>query len=66
MDNLLVLAYNLVELSCKILALNHIFSTLYDKHREFHVLDQVDQPKSKQTEENISHRNISFKMIDKK
>ncbi len=50
MDNLLFLAHNLVELDYKILALNHIFSTLHDKHREFHVLDQVDQPKSKQTE----------------
>ncbi len=50
MDNLLFLEHNLVELDYKILALNHIFSTLYDKHREFHVLDQVVQPKSKQTE----------------
>ena len=47
MDMLLVLEHNLVELDCRTQALNHIFSTWYDTHREFHVHDQVDQLMSK-------------------
>ena len=50
MGNLLVLGRNLAGRGCKILALNQIFSTLCDRHREFHVLDRVDQPKSKRRE----------------
>lgn len=47
MDSLLFLAYNLVVQDYKILALNHIFSTLYDIHIKFHVLDPVSRVKSK-------------------
>ena len=47
-DKLLDLACNLVDRDYKTPALHHIFSTLYDKQTEFHVLGPIDRLKSKQ------------------
>jgi len=47
-DKLLDLACNLVDRDYKTPALHRIFSTLYDKQTEFHVLGPIDRLKSKQ------------------